>query len=788
MPDYRNPLTPINPQFSPVRAIDRSGRGDVLGKALSDVVTGAAVFGKAAAQEKGQKIALEQTGATLDPVQAADEVQQLINKELGGEMDRLAGPLSKDQIRSSYEKAARNVSLTDKHLQSLVDAGVISSTEAKARSRMNLQRRINEGSNFLFQNELIDAAYNTTGGSRGRAIETEFPKTAAEIQAETQQKGQLEALQKYEEKLTEIQLTTGVSRDAAAAEVKQYALDERRAKELEGQGALNAATLAESLDIIQANSSRTLEMQMSKSLDEKGLLDPMTSRVLKSQVAQYGMTQREKLANTTGINTTEREKREKDIIAWENAMNSRFDILDKNQYNKEDAESIKLIQEMHGVAAVPYATLLKDHPELLKALSVRPSAEHEQFLKTYLGETEAKDLMARARMIRNQANVFLKGNIDNFDDIAILQAEPTKNAAMLEDPAFKSKLKQIYDKAPRTTAASFRSEENIHRTMRQKDPTIRSNVIAFYDFQQKDLLHTLNKLDAGGIKLSSNLTDLQGKVVTSVEYRNVLGFKEKPKVFIDVPQEIVNVYPQIVTTVSELYKTFEKHTYLWSDKYKNSIEGFNAYISGELEISPSTFDAKGNYIGRQEQEAEKKTIETKVEAPAIDDHAARVKEFENKPQVGFEGGVWKPHASLEGGTDTIGYGHKLSKEEAEGQYVLIRDEKVSTKDGLTPEQVDALFEQDWEQAGLHTDRLLVQKDLKDIPVKAKNILQEMVYQMGYSGVKGFNTMINHMKKGNYDKAADSMLKSKWAKEDSPERARVLADDLRNLGGTNAKEG
>ena len=36
-----------------------------------------------------------------------------------------------------------------------------------------------------------------------------------------------------------------------------------------------------------------------------------------------------------------------------------------------------------------------------------------------------------------------------------------------------------------------------------------------------------------------------------------------------------------------------------------------------------------------------------------------MKNVENDAQAGRDGGVWLPHKSYEGGTDTIGYGHKI---------------------------------------------------------------------------------------------------------------------------------
>ena len=71
-----------------------------------------------------------------------------------------------------------------------------------------------------------------------------------------------------------------------------------------------------------------------------------------------------------------------------------------------------------------------------------------------------------------------------------------------------------------------------------------------------------------------------------------------------------------------------------------------------------------------------------------------MKQAENSIKKGFEKGRWYPHKSVEGGTDTIAYGHKLGKVErypnglsnAEAENLLKRDlmnaeNKVKTRIG-----------------------------------------------------------------------------------------------------------
>ena len=56
----------------------------------------------------------------------------------------------------------------------------------------------------------------------------------------------------------------------------------------------------------------------------------------------------------------------------------------------------------------------------------------------------------------------------------------------------------------------------------------------------------------------------------------------------------------------------------------------------------------------------------------------------------------------------------------------------------------------------------------------QQVLASMGYQMGMGGLMGFRRMLAAIERNDYDTAAKEMLDSKWAKHDSPARARRLA--------------
>ena len=73
--------------------------------------------------------------------------------------------------------------------------------------------------------------------------------------------------------------------------------------------------------------------------------------------------------------------------------------------------------------------------------------------------------------------------------------------------------------------------------------------------------------------------------------------------------------------------------------------------------------------------------------------------------------------------------------------------------------------------------------LKDCPVLddlAKEIIIEMVFQLGETGVSKFKNMIKALKIPDYQTAAIEMLDSKWAKQ-TPNRAAAMSAEMAALG-------
>jgi len=65
------------------------------------------------------------------------------------------------------------------------------------------------------------------------------------------------------------------------------------------------------------------------------------------------------------------------------------------------------------------------------------------------------------------------------------------------------------------------------------------------------------------------------------------------------------------------------------------------------------------------------------------------------------------------------------------------------------------------------------------PAKVQEVIIEMCYQMGVTGVSKFVKAITYLKRGEWEKAAEEMLDSRWAKQ-TPNRANELSEIVKGI--------
>jgi len=116
------------------------------------------------------------------------------------------------------------------------------------------------------------------------------------------------------------------------------------------------------------------------------------------------------------------------------------------------------------------------------------------------------------------------------------------------------------------------------------------------------------------------------------------------------------------------------------------------------------------------------------------------------------------------GKATIGYGHLLTEEDDFVEGV------VYDKDIL-----EALFEKDFNKAVHGAEELLKGYN---IALVAKEVIIEMVFQLGKTGVSKFKKMFDALKKGYYSIAASEMLNSAWYRQ-TPSRCEELSELMKS---------
>ena len=111
------------------------------------------------------------------------------------------------------------------------------------------------------------------------------------------------------------------------------------------------------------------------------------------------------------------------------------------------------------------------------------------------------------------------------------------------------------------------------------------------------------------------------------------------------------------------------------------------------------------------------------------------------------------------GVDTIGYGFAIKD--------LVMDEDIAEM--ILRRKLDALIDRVNKAFGF----------VKDMPEAGQDVMYEMCYQLGVSGVSKFKKTLAYLANKEYRMAATEMLDSKWHRQ-TPNRSQRLSDIIRGL--------
>lgn len=131
-----------------------------------------------------------------------------------------------------------------------------------------------------------------------------------------------------------------------------------------------------------------------------------------------------------------------------------------------------------------------------------------------------------------------------------------------------------------------------------------------------------------------------------------------------------------------------------------------------------------------------------------------------KEHEGFVSRVYKD--SL--GKRTIGYGH-----------LCVEPEQWDDEKEYTKEELELVFDKDFDEALKNAESLIGDRPVNFI---AKQVLIEMVFQLGIGGVGKFKKMWSALDNEDYGEASFQMMDSLWAKQ-TPKRAEKLSHKMRS---------
>ena len=150
-----------------------------------------------------------------------------------------------------------------------------------------------------------------------------------------------------------------------------------------------------------------------------------------------------------------------------------------------------------------------------------------------------------------------------------------------------------------------------------------------------------------------------------------------------------------------------------------------------------------------------------------------IRQAENDAKTGWDSSkqLWFPHASVEGGTKTIAYGHKCTADE----------QKQWEAAGISDTKANELFNTDLATARAGVTALLgshkIEGQLSD---GARAALTEMVFNIGRVKLDGFVKMWAALgeRPPNYGRAADELKDSKWYRDVKAKRGDRVVSTMR----------
>lgn len=608
-------FTSVTP-FAPAKSIV----GDVLGAAIQ----GTALIAKSNASSAGVEAAASQSGSDLTLEQLNSNVDDLNNsiaRGLATEKDKVEGPISSRRVAEVKDASLSKAKTTDRELQSLVDLGVITTTEANARRNLELSRLKNQGANFLFPDVFEDAFFRATGGRAGTAASSVFTKTAEELQQEQIAKERNKAIAEFEGKVAGAVQSSGKPESEIRAEFAFNDQLKRQQSILQQKQlvqTLASDEVAQLFDISQASSSQGLDLVRSN-LSVDGVLDAQANTAYLSNIENMARQMQVELGNIDNLSASDRDVRSKDIDAWRQAEIDRASIYNKDSRDKKGLEAIERGVKFAGIAAMPYLKVITSvNPEVGAALSKLDQGNFTKQARFFLGEEGFTNLGKTAAGFKSMANFYLGGGRPVKDYNWPALSIGTEAGQDVMEKAFEGSDKPIdyvrmVTNASALTLGQLNTGSWVKRGNENQVGTQKA-IKGTFDIYRKNLAFQLESLGASPVTIT--VGSRPNQFTASI-----------PDVLIE------NGDPQgQKEAVKEAFAIFRKQPWIWTDDFDNVETAFNSYMAGKFDIS--TVDERR--IQSQQTEGSKtpsKKVNTDEPLSVANNNPANLRSFGDVPTV-----------------------------------------------------------------------------------------------------------------------------------------------------------
>ena len=124
---------------------------------------------------------------------------------------------------------------------------------------------------------------------------------------------------------------------------------------------------------------------------------------------------------------------------------------------------------------------------------------------------------------------------------------------------------------------------------------------------------------------------------------------------------------------------------------------------------------------------------------------------------------------------TIGIGHKILGTDPEKDLDIfgVNWEQVPDDQRISENRCYVLFQEDVQIA--INGCMGIYNNWEDLPQEMQHVLVNMCFQLGKRGLSNFKNMKAAIEDNNFTLAAVEMMDSRWAEDQTPQRAKRLAD-------------